>query len=584
MSTGSSKSRRKAAETRRRAEAERKAQAAAAATTPAARDASPPPAAPAPDSTRVRRPDAAPAARGDVSDRTFLVLSLAILAIAALVRLYALSLNPFHHDEGINGWFVTNLARRGEWDYDPANYHGPSLFYLGLASEVVFGLTTEAMRLVTVVFGVGIVALTLALRPFIGSFPALVAATLLTVSPAATYIARYFIHESLVAFFTLAIVVSALYLVHTRQQRYLVLAAGSAAMLFATKETGILHVGVLAIALAVGILYLRFRTGAGGTDRTASARRRDGRRQAGSATQRLDWRSLVTTEGLVGAAVVFVGIYVLLFSSFFTNPDGLVDSLATFTIWTQTGTETQVQPFQQYLVWMLQADAPILLLGLAGGLIVAWRAPGLTAVFIGLWALGITGAYSLVSYKTPWIALNMVIPLAVLAGLGLAELAVILARNVDRARVRAAGAIVGAGALGVSALLAYDINFVSYDTVKYPYSYVHTTRQALALVDETQRIDAAQTSEERAGISFVTPEYWPLPWYYRDYPEAAFFGSIVTTEEEMIVARVDQEQDPALRAIVDGKYERRGVYNLRPAVDLVLFVRTDVAAASGASE
>jgi hypothetical protein len=67
-------------------------------------------------------------------------------------------MNPFHHDEGVNGWFTTMLVRSGAWQYDPANYHGPTLFYFALVSEILFGLTNEAMRLVPVVFGLVTVA------------------------------------------------------------------------------------------------------------------------------------------------------------------------------------------------------------------------------------------------------------------------------------------------------------------------------------------------------------------------------------------------------------------------------------------
>jgi hypothetical protein len=48
----------------------------------------------------------------------------------------------------------------------------------------------------------------------------------------------------------------------------------------------------------------------------------------------------------------------------------------------------------------------------------------------------------------------------------------------------------------------------------------------------------------------------------------------VDTEEPVIVAKVDQEAEvgPALA----DRYDRIGVYTLRPGVDLVLFVRRDV--------
>ena len=78
-------------------------------------------------------------------------------------------------------------------------------------------------------------------------------------------------------------------------------------------------------------------------------------------------------------------------------------------------------------------------------------------MFIGLWALGITLAYSFISYKTPWIVLNMLVPLALLGGLAIREAAVS-----PRWRPAAVGAVVLATA--ASAYLAYDLNFVNYDT------------------------------------------------------------------------------------------------------------------------
>ena len=51
-------------------------------------------------------------------------------ASAAILRL---DLKPFHHDEGVNGWFLLNLVRPPHrYRYDPANYHGPTLYFLGI--------------------------------------------------------------------------------------------------------------------------------------------------------------------------------------------------------------------------------------------------------------------------------------------------------------------------------------------------------------------------------------------------------------------------------------------------------------------
>ena len=490
-------------------------------------------------------------------DRWFVPVALLIRLAAAAMRLPELALNPFHHDEGVNGFFTTNLVRNGTYAYDPANYHGPTLYYFALVSSWLFGLTTEAMRLVPVVFGLATVGLVFPLRRYLGVVPVLAAGALLAVSPGAVYISRYFIHESLVVAMSLAIVVFGIRYLERRGPLDLLGLASSLALLFATKETGIITLVVLIIAAVVAGGYVRWRGGSATRARQTAAR-------AGTGLDLPPW------EHLAGAAVVFFAIYVLLFSSFFTNfPKGLIDSLATFAIWTQTGGATQAQPPQQYLVWMLAADAPILVLGAIGGIIAAVRARDRMWVFVGLWALGVTAAYSLVAYKTPWIALNMLLPLALLAGHAIQE------GWSAAGRWRPAVPLVLVAGLALSTYQAVDLSYRQYDTEgAYPYVFVHSTRDMLTMVDDIEAIaDRAGTGRD-TGIVFMSPDYWPLPWYFRDYPRAGFFGQIVDTTEAVVVANVNQqaEVEPKLGT----GYVRTRTYNLRPGVDLVVYVRSDV--------
>jgi uncharacterized protein (TIGR03663 family) len=537
--------------------------------------------------TAVAAPDAPAASPSaavgpDPWDRWFVPVALGILLVAAALRLPELALNPFHHDEGVNGFFTTNLVREGIYHYDPANYHGPSLYYLALLSEILFGLTTEAMRLVPVVFGMLLVGLVFPLRRYLGSVAVVVAGALLAVSPGAVYISRYFIHESLLVAASAALVVAVVRYLDRRDAPSIIAAAIAAALLFTTKETGIITVAVLLIAVAVGHYYTAWRNpkavpgvAAGRPGARPKSVWIDGveYRQAGGGTPGRPAplsASIGSFQGehLVGAGVIFLVIYILLYSSFFTNfPQGLIDSLATFTIWTQTGEATQVQPIQQYVVWMTPIEAPILVLGFIGGLITAIRAPSRLWVVIGLWAAGITTAYSIIQYKTPWIILNMLLPLALLAGLAVSEL--------WRSRQLRAGAPVVLGvAVLFSGYFAIDLNYNRYDDEAYPYVFVHSTRDMLRLVEDIEATaDRAGTGLE-TGVVFVTPDYWPLPWYFRDYPRAGFFGSIVETEEAMIVANVSQEAE--LAPMIEGRYTHVGDYNLRPGVNLALYVRNDV--------
>lgn len=522
----------------------------------------------------------------DFFDRWFIPIALGILLLAAALRLPELALNPFHHDEGVNGFFTTNLVRDGLYRYDPANYHGPSLYYFAFVSEILFGLTTEAMRFVPVVFGIVLVGLVFPLRPYLGAVPVLVAGALLAVSPGAVYVSRYFIHETLVVAFSLALVVAAVFYLDRRQPKYLLAASVAAALLFTTKESSVITVAVLLIAVLVANLYLRFRRGEalfssgapGGRARSRPAPRaesvwingveyRPARAEPARGTTTREPLA-IPWEFLLAAAGVFLVIYVLLFSSFYTNfPQGVVDSIAAYAIWFQRGDATQIQPIYKYLEWMIPLDAPILFLGVAGGLIAAIRIPSRLWVIIGLWALGITAALSIPQYKTPWIILNMLLPLALLAGLAVSQLW-------RSPRLRLAAPAVFGGAMLFSGYFAVDLNFNRYDDEAYPYVFVHSTRSMLDLVEEVEATAERTGLGRETGIVVMAPEYWPLPWYFRDYPNAGFFGSIVENREAMIILNVNQEAE--LAPLLEPEYDRVGTYNMRPGVELVLFVRSDV--------
>ena len=142
------------------------------------------------------------------SQTMWLISSGLVTLLAIFLRFYWLGLKPFHHDEGVNGWFLTNLFRDGVYKYDPANYHGPTLYYITLAFAEVFGLETVPVRWSVAIWGVLIVVLALYLRRYIGSVASLASAAFLAVSPGMVYISRYFIHEIFFVFLALGLVLA----------------------------------------------------------------------------------------------------------------------------------------------------------------------------------------------------------------------------------------------------------------------------------------------------------------------------------------------------------------------------------------
>src|SRR6185503_5900560 len=193
--------------------------------------------------------ETAVAAEPDIPEKAWRIGVIAIFVIAAFLRLYDLNLVPLHHDEGVNGNFLVRLVREGAYTYDPANYHGPTLYYFsaiipwftkalfGNTARDNYGLTTFTIRLVPVVFGLATIWLIFLLRRRLGTVATLTAGLMLAVSPGAVYLSRYFIHETLFVFFTLGIVVAVVRFYDERNSAYLIPAAASAALLFATKET-----------------------------------------------------------------------------------------------------------------------------------------------------------------------------------------------------------------------------------------------------------------------------------------------------------------------------------------------------------
>ncbi|HJP91021.1 MAG TPA: flippase activity-associated protein Agl23 [Pyrinomonadaceae bacterium] len=506
---------------------------------------------------------------------------IAIFVIAAVLRLYDLNLVPLHHDEGVNGNFLVRLVREGFYQYDPQNYHGPTLYYFsaiipwtvkllfGANARETYGLTTFTIRLIPALFGLGTIALVFLLRRRLGTIATLTAGLMLAVSPGAVYLSRYFIHETLFVFFTLGIVVAAVRFYDKRNPSYLIAAGASAALLFATKETAMISAGVLIIAFFLTLAYEHFNRSSFVT--TTRGRRNRARSGLGRIVDEIVGSpSFGLNVGL--AVVVFFTLYVLFYSSFFTYEKGLFASLQTFAIWKKTGTEAHVHPPVTYIYWLLREEGPLLLLGAIGAAIVVLRPKNSFAVFCALWSFGLIAAYSLIPYKTPWLLLNFVVPLALIAGYALQAV-----YELDQGQLRLVSVVLVL-AIGVAVYQCIDLNFVNYDNEdeKYVYVYAHTKRSTLDLLNEIDRI-AKQEQGGQTGITIVSPDYWPLPWYLRNYGRVGYYGQMAPSVEPIIIAREDQKD--TMETNFGGVYEQvpssgpGGTFDLRPGVKLLLYVR-----------
>jgi uncharacterized protein (TIGR03663 family) len=562
-----------------------------------------------------------------------------ITAIATCLRFVALTLKPLHHDEGVNGFFLTDLFRKGEYHYDPANYHGPTLYYIALAFSKIFGneLNTTTIRASVAVWGVLMVVLCFYLRRYIGKTGSLFAALFLAVSPGMVFISRYFIHEIFFVFLSLSVVVAVTFFIEKRRAGpiaivwmalilltcflpstlalaakiagdnqsvlwamrslffvaesalvffviralltwndgkpvYFLLAAACIALLFATKETAFITLGTMAIACACVAIW-----------------RRINKPQTESPDDEIDdaalnWKNFLEAMGsgtdrvllFASAAALIAYLIILFFSSFFTNPDGVKGFYEAYTIWSKTGSKDHTQNGTwAYLKWGMQIEAPIYILSAVGAILALLKARHRFALFTGFWAFGLLAAYTLIPYKTPWLALSFLLPMCIVAGYGIGQ----IAASKDNG-FKYLGVFLGIAAAAIMSYQTYDLNFVRYDDDHMPYVYAHTRREFLDMIREIDHYAEASGKGKDAQIDIVSPDYWPMVWYTRDYTHANYWGKMVdVTDGDIIVAKKGDQDADVMRKFA-ARYEYVGSYDLRPGVELMLLVRRDIAGPS----
>lgn len=569
-------------------------------------------------------------------DYSWLLSCAGITLLAAFLRFWQLALKPMHHDEGVNGFFLRSLFYDGVYKYDPSNYHGPTLYYIALAFTKLFGLETYAVRASVGVFGVLTVILIFFLRKYLGTIGTLSAALLVALAPGMVFISRYFIHEIFFVFCSLGIVLGVLFFIEGRRAGvfaaawmalllavcflspvlmmanfvaednptvqlilrvafvaieaglvffiirallawndgrpiYLLLAAASASLLFATKETAFITLGTLLIACPCVWLWRKIRASSFGEIKPDDTIREPAE---------IGWTAFRANLGegrdlyylLAGCALVFIYVGVVFFSSFFSYWEGVGKAFEAYAVWTKTGKGEHVNGWFAYVKWLWKAEAIILILSAAGFIIALARARHRFAIFTAFWALGLFIAYTIIPYKTPWLALSFVLPMCLVAGYGINE----LAASRDQFQKGFAWLLM-AVAVGILGYKTYDLNFVRYDDDSMPYVYAHTRRGFLDLANQINHYAEKSGKGNDATIEIVSPDYWSMPWYTRFYSHANYWSRIVpASTSEMIVAKKGEQDADVLREYA-AHYKYIGTYPLRPGVDLYLLVRNDLA-------
>ncbi|MEA2602686.1 MAG: hypothetical protein QOF89_3678 [Acidobacteriota bacterium] len=466
------------------------------------------------------------------------------VAAALALRLFLLGDRPFHHDEGVNAWFLSSLLDGRQFSYDPEKFHGPFLVFFEVPFAALLGQGVFALRLPVALLSAAMVPLLLPLRRRLGVAGVTAAAWLLALSPSFVSYGRDLIHETGLAFFTLALVVAGARYLETRRQKHLVLAALSLALMATVKETYILTLAVLAIATVLA------RTWAYGKPRL------------GALWKRPPW------EAVAWAAVAFAAPYVLLFTSFFTNPQGLVDSVRTFLLWAGKGIEgaEHAKPWHYFPHLLLAFETLTVACAVAGGWL-ALRRRDAFGTFCALWAAGELAAYSLLRYKTPWLDLNIVLPAALAGGVLFREA---FSRPWPRAARAALVALFALG-LGWEAWRSIQVSFLRYDDDSLALVYVPTHRDVKDLLVQVRSALAQAPPGDDPPLRIYGHHGWPLPWYFLDVKGMEYRQDVPASADADVVI-VEQAMEDQVLGALKGRYQRRE-YLLRPRQTVAVMVR-----------
>ena len=191
---------------------------------------------------------------------------------------------------------------------------------------------------------------------------------------------------------------------------------------------------------------------------------------------------------------------------------------------------------------------------------------------IAIYSIVLLAIYSALAYKTPWLSLNFMHPLILLAALGACGLVRLMPKAFLAFLV--IGAIgYGTYNLGVQCHLA-NWRFHSHD--RNPYAYTQTSTDLIRLVKRIKELRAMHPDQQDMVIKIMGTEYWPLPWYLRDMPNVGYWRDGLPEEnfDAPIVIASAELQDTLDEKLGDEYTFDFG--GLRPGVNLVVYIKQDL--------
>jgi len=147
--------------------------------------------------------------------------------------------------------------------------------------------------------------------------------------------------------------------------------------------------------------------------------------------------------------------------------------------------------------------------------------------------------YCAIPYKAPWNVLSFWHGAILLAGVGVARIGEQLPKPLAVALVGIVAAQLGWQARADSFQYASD--------PRNPWVYAHTGTDVFDIMKQVEALAAAHPDGRTLPVQIFTREnLWPLPWYFRKYPNVRWWNGVSDTAPLAPVILATPDMEPAL--------------------------------------
>lgn len=478
-----------------------------------------------------------------------------VFAVALVLRFTLLNEKPLHHDESMHAFYSFDLFRGHGYAYNPM-MHGPFLYHANALIYFLFGASNYTCRIMPALAGMLMLCTVYWLRPHLGRLGGLFAGVLVAISPSFTYFSRFIREDIYMATATILMVYGLFQYLSLRKPKYLYVGVIGLAWSFCTKEAT-----YITGAIFVTLLFFTWLW--------ETTLHPDKELPMASAVKEL-WKK---SRPFWTATAIFFGIVLVLYTTFFTNPQGFVDAFTkSLTYWmgqheVQRGSQpvyfyAGLLPLYETLItfgalaalayygfiqnssnrlwrglaylilaaawWLFTLEGnesfglvfSVLLISLGSGMLVYFSlgATDLFVTFLMGWTLATFSDYSFAGERMPWLIVHPLLPMTLLTGKFAGDLW-------ERFRRPGRIALGVAGGLGL-ALMLHNTSLVNfYGGGANPAEllvYVQSSTDVPQVVKQITNMSRRLTGSLEMKITCEDYCSWPFAWYLREFKNVGY--------------------------------------------------------------